>query len=53
MDVDKFFDFTGIIKNLQVKMVAVCLKGVAYKWWERIILQRQQQGKWLVKHGGR
>lgn len=49
IDVDKFFDVMGVPESKQVKMVANRLKGVASRWWERIVLQRQRQGKRLVK----
>lgn len=41
VDFDKFFDIMEVPENMQVRMVVVCLKGIASRWWEGIVLQRR------------
>lgn len=49
IDIDKFFNVKGVPKHKQVKMVAIRLKSIAVVWWDKLIIQRSRQIKWLVR----
>ncbi|KAI5443743.1 hypothetical protein KIW84_012409 [Lathyrus oleraceus] len=49
IDIDRFFDVLAVLKNKQVKMVAIRMKSIAAVWWDKLVAQRQRQRNGLVK----
>ena len=45
IDVDRLFDVMSVHESKQVKMVAIKLRSVASIWWDKLVMQRQRQGK--------
>ncbi|KAI5403470.1 hypothetical protein KIW84_050877 [Lathyrus oleraceus] len=43
INVDRFFDVTGVPENKQVKMAAIRLKSTTNVWWDKLIVQRQRK----------
>ncbi|KAL9666309.1 hypothetical protein QQ045_000637 [Rhodiola kirilowii] len=35
----------GVPEGIQLKMVAIRLKGIAVVWWDKLVVQRRRQGK--------
>lgn len=49
VDVDKYFNITGVPENMQFNIVVFRVKDITFRWWERIIFQRHGQDKGSIK----
>jgi hypothetical protein len=45
MEIERFFEYISISKEIKVKLVAYKFKGGVSAWWERMQLSRSKERK--------